>query len=211
VYRPSGHPGPLPVVLVLHGGGGDAAGMERLSGFDAAAGRYGFIAVYPDGYRRSWADGRGSSAADQAGVDDVACLGALVTRVDTDDDGDPARTYVTGISNGGMMSYRLACDPGGRIRAFAPVAAGMPAPLDGSCHPARPVPMLEIAGTADPIVPYGGGPVTVLGTGGRGEVRSAPETAGTPSPAAGTPGRVAASTCRSPSSGWRRGTSTRAT
>jgi poly(3-hydroxybutyrate) depolymerase len=55
------------VVLVLHGGGGDGSGMRRLSGFDAAADRYGFVAVYPDGYRRSWADGCGASAADRAG------------------------------------------------------------------------------------------------------------------------------------------------
>jgi polyhydroxybutyrate depolymerase len=178
VYAPAGRGGPMPVVLLLHGSTGDGAGMLGLTGFDRVADADGFIAVYPDGYRRSWADGRGVSPADQAGVDDVAFLGAVLDDVDAHYPADRSRTYVTGISNGAMMAHRLGCDLAGRITAIAPDAGGMSVATSLACHPSRPVPVLDIQGTADPLVPYGGGEVTVPGTGAqRGPLLSAPDTA----------------------------------
>ena len=86
---------------------------------------------------------------------------------------DPARVYVTGMSNGGLMAYRLACELADQIAAIAPVAALMPADL--ACAPSRPIGVLVIAGTSDPLVPYQGGAVKALFR-ERGYVRSADET-----------------------------------
>lgn len=156
----------LPLVLVLHGGGGDGHGMRRLTGMDALAERAGFVVVYPDGYRKSWADGRGTTAAEQAGVDDVAFLRALIQHLVRQYGVDPKRVYAAGISNGGLMVGRLACELSDRIAAFAVVAATFPESLTLGCHPPRPVPILFIHGTLDPILPASGG-VPRFGAGGR--------------------------------------------
>jgi polyhydroxybutyrate depolymerase len=159
VFAPSGDSAPWPVMLVFHGGGGTGEGMERLSGLDAIAGREGFLAVYPDGYRRSWADGRGTSAADAAGVDDVGFVRALLDQLETDYSIDPSRVYATGLSNGALFAERLGCDLSDRISGIAPVAGPLPAAIAPDCAPAEPVSVLLIHGTEDPVVPYGGGEV----------------------------------------------------
>ena len=179
IYLPSGHDQPLPVVLVLHGGGGTGGGMEWLTrrGFNRIADRDGAIVVYPDGIEHGWNDGRSAnrSAADAA-VDDVGFLRALPGELASLHPIDRARLYVTGISNGGMMSYRLACDAAGVFAAAAPVAANMSVELDGACHPARAVPLLIMNGVEDPIMPWKGGVVRVLWM-TRGTVLSSEESA----------------------------------
>ena len=165
IYLPPKHGEPLPVVLVLHGGGGTGGGMEWLTrrGFNRIADRDGAIIVYPDGIDHGWNDGRSAnrSAADAA-VDDVAFLRALPGQLASLHPVDGARLYVTGISNGGMMSYRLACDAADEFAAAAPVAANMAVELEGACHPARAIPLLIMNGVDDPIMPWKGGRVHVL-------------------------------------------------
>ncbi len=165
VYLPPGHSEPLPVVLVLHGGGGSGGGMEWLTrrGFNRIADREGAIVVYPDGIDHGWNDGRSAnrSAADAA-VDDVGFLRAIPAQLASLHPVDRARLYVTGISNGGMMSYRLACDPAGVFAAAAAVAANMAVELEGRCHPARAIPLLIMNGVDDPIMPWKGGMIRVL-------------------------------------------------
>jgi polyhydroxybutyrate depolymerase len=179
IYLPSGHSEPLPVVLVLHGGGGTGGGMEWLTrrGFNRIADRDGVIVAYPDGIDHGWNDGRRAnrSAADAA-VDDVGFLRALPGELATLHPVDRARLYVTGISNGGMMSYRLACDAAGVFAAAAPVAANMAVELEGACHPSRAVPLLIMNGVDDPIMPWKGGAVRVLWR-TRGTVLSSEESA----------------------------------
>lgn len=168
-YSPSR---PVPVVLLLHGGGGRAAGIERSTGgFSALADRHGFIAVYPESRRGHWDDGR-ETVTDP--TDDVAFVSALLDALAAEYAVDARRVYAAGISNGGMMSMRLACELSGRFAAIATVGANMPAALAASCHPARAVPVVMFSGTADPLMPYAGGHVA-----GRvgGVVLSAPETA----------------------------------
>ena len=142
----------LPLVIALHGGGSTARQMEKFSRFDEVAAREGFVVVYPDGIDHHWSDGRIPN-----GVDDVAFIGALIDEMATLHHIDRHRVYATGISNGGMMSYRLACDLPDRIAAIAPVAGNVPAVVP--CTPGHPVSVLAINGTADPLVPYGGGQV----------------------------------------------------
>jgi polyhydroxybutyrate depolymerase len=153
-----------PVVVVLHGGGATAAGTEDNSGFDAVADRSGFVAVYPDGYDNSWADGRGQAPADKAGVDDVAFLAGVLADVERRNHVDPERVFVTGISNGGFMALTFACRRAELVAAVAPNAGSMATSVASSCAPSQPVSVMDIHGTADPLVPYRGGPMHSRGT-----------------------------------------------
>jgi polyhydroxybutyrate depolymerase len=149
---------PLPVVLAFHGHGGDAAGMEQLTGFSALADQQGFLAVYPQGLLFTddttfWA----SAGPIDEGIDDVLFVSTVLDDLQHKFCVDASRVYATGFSNGGGMTYYLACALSGRIAAFAPVS-GNYYRVQGGCDPARPVPILEIHGTADGIVPYMGLP-----------------------------------------------------
>ncbi len=162
------------LVIVLHGGGGNGFGMSRLTHFDRIADDHGFIAVYPDGADEFWADGRGVTDADDRGIDDVGFLLALLDTLVAKHRVDPARVFAAGISNGGFMAQRLACDHADRIAAIASVGASLPRALADRCRPARPVPALFVHGTEDTLIPYAGGLVT--GRSGRSAVLlSAPD------------------------------------
>jgi polyhydroxybutyrate depolymerase len=161
-----------PLLIALHGGGGDGKGMMKIAGLGALSDAEGVVVVYPDGISRSWNDGRGATDAAHEGADDVAFLSALIDSFVSTYSVDPRRVYVTGLSNGAMMSFRLACDLSGKITAIAAIAGLMPEPLLARCAPSRPVPVLLFAGKDDPLVPYGGGPIT----GDRGRVASAAAT-----------------------------------
>jgi polyhydroxybutyrate depolymerase len=154
VFVPKHAPAHAPLVLVLHGGFGTGVSAARQGDWDAAARAHGFVAVYPDGVGRSWNAGGCCGPAMRRHVDDVGFLLALVDRVEHDQGTDPDRVYATGISNGGMMAYRLGCEASDRVAAIAPVAATLV--FDG-CAPARPVSLLHVHGLADGNVPFGGG------------------------------------------------------
>lgn len=151
----------VPLVLVLHGGGGAGRQIERATRFSDLADRYGFIAVYPDGIDNSWNDGRGDPkiGAQRENIDDVAFISALITSLAQRYRIDSKRVYATGISNGGFMSQLLAARLSSRIVAIAPVAAGLGPAVAASLRPEQPVSVLMINGTADPLVPFAGGPV----------------------------------------------------
>jgi polyhydroxybutyrate depolymerase len=142
----------LPLVLALHGLGGDGLGMAALTHLNTVADAQQFIAVYPDGLNRRWSY---SKALD--GVDDVGFLVALVQQLEKDYKIDQQRVYVTGISNGGGMVEILACTHADLFAAFGDVAATLSPTLASLCHPSRPIPYLMIHGTDDPLVPYNGG------------------------------------------------------
>ena len=141
---------------MLHGGGAtpEAPGDYHLS--DAADAK-GFLVAYPAGMNRSWNDGRVNPSRNQ--YDDVAFLSAVIDELVKTRNVDPRRVYATGISNGGFMSFRLACDAAAKIAAIAPVAGSMPEHGEADCKPSRPVSVLMINGTDDPLVHYQGGRV----------------------------------------------------
>jgi len=161
---PGADTAPRPLLLALHGGGGRAEGMDRLTGLDALADRAGVIVVYPQGLDRHWNDGR---ATIRHKVDDVAFIRAVLDRVEREWPVDTRRVGATGISNGGIFAERLGCDLADRISLIAPVAGSLARDYQPDCHPARPLAVLQFDGTDDPIVPYAGGPVA--GFGGLGE------------------------------------------
>lgn len=159
---------PLPLVVMLHGGGGSAETAAKMTGFDAEADKEGFIVVFPDGSDRArpllnamgkpgfltWNAGSCCGYAQQNNIDDVAFIRAVVTQVIKDNGADPKRVYATGISNGGMMAYRLACEASDLFAAIAPVSAVQEV---ASCKPVRPVSVFHIHGAKDENVPLGGG------------------------------------------------------
>jgi polyhydroxybutyrate depolymerase len=146
---------PAALVLVFHGGGGRASGIAPHTGFSALAEREGFLVAYPQGLNGRWNDGRGYAATH----DDVGFVRALLDTLGRELAIDPRRVYATGISNGAMFAYRLACDLPGTFAAVAPVAGAMPADLAPACAHTQPVSVLAFQGTADPLMPYAGGGV----------------------------------------------------
>jgi polyhydroxybutyrate depolymerase len=162
VHLPPGHDParPAPVVLVLHGGGGHAGNAQRMTGFDAVADAEGFIVVYPNGTGRlrdrllTWNAGRCCGYAAQQHIDDVGFARALLADLGAVARVDERRVYATGMSNGAIMAYRLACELSDVIAAIGPVAATQD-PAD--CSPTRPVPVLHIHGDDDQHAPFEGG------------------------------------------------------
>jgi polyhydroxybutyrate depolymerase len=151
---------PTPLLIVLHGGGGTGQGMVKLTGFNAVADRESLIIVYPDGFEKHWNDGRGVQwQAQIENVDDVGFISALIDHLSDELNIDAKRVYVTGISNGGMMSHRLGCELSQKITAIAPVASNIPVNMASIWAPSRPVSVLIINGTEDPLVPWAGGEI----------------------------------------------------
>jgi polyhydroxybutyrate depolymerase len=168
LYVPARLAQPAPLLVVLHGGGGGGAGMETLTGqgFNRRADEAGALVVYPDGVDHGWNDGRHDlrNRATRAAIDDVGFLRDLVAALGRRYRVDPARIGVTGISNGGMMTLRLACDAADLFTGFVAVAASLGEDVAPSCQPATTRPVALIDGTDDPIVPFAGGDVRLLGT-----------------------------------------------
>ena len=151
---PSTLDGAAPLVVVLHGGFGSAEQAQDAYGWDELAESEGFVVVYPDGLGKAWNAGGGCcGSSGKNGVDDVAFIESVVSRVERSVEIDPARVFVTGMSNGGMMSYRLACDTD-VFAAVAPVAGT----LLGECDDPAPTSLLHIHGLADDSVHFDGSP-----------------------------------------------------
>jgi polyhydroxybutyrate depolymerase len=156
LYRPAslGQTGPVPLVVMLHGALGTGSQAESSYGWTAEADRGGFVVAFPDGLNRAWAVAPGCCGPPaREGVDDVAFIGAMVGAIAAALPVDTARTYVTGISNGGLLAYRLACD----TTLFAAVGV-VAATLAGDCPDPAPLSVLHIQGRRDETMPYGGGP-----------------------------------------------------
>ena len=170
VHVPAGLDHPAGLVINLHGAGATGSGQAALTNYDAVADQHGFVVAYPDGIDLSWADGRGASIPDRQGVDDVGFLVALVDRLSRDYGIAPGRVFATGMSAGAFMATRLACERADIVSAIAPVAGTLGTAFP--CAPSRPVSVLEVHGTADPVVPFGGG--TMLGRGGYSDIVAAP-------------------------------------
>lgn len=155
MYRPASLPatGGVPLVVVLHGAVGTGAQAEDAYGWNAQADTGGFLVAYPDGIRRAWnvsPECCGVPARD--GIDDVGFIEQLVAAVGRAAPVDPRRVYATGISNGAMLSYRLACDTK-TFAAIGPVAGTMISP----CPRPEPISIIHIHGTQDRTIPYAGG------------------------------------------------------
>ncbi len=164
-----------PLVIMLHGYGGNAQQVAQETGWAAKADREGFAVVFPEaaraepgqppGLRRNpqaWNDGSGRFFVAERQIDDVAFIGALIDRLADAHRVDRRRVYVTGFSNGASMAFRVGVELAGRVAAVAPVAGSLWVPPTAAV---RAVPLCYITGTADPLNPLDGGPPR-LGAGG---------------------------------------------
>jgi len=151
---------PRSLLIVLHGVNGRGANM-RAMGFEPAAAANGTVVVYPDAIGGSWNDGRIGMEPMQAGMvtDDVAFLRALVDEMVTRAGVDETRVAVVGFSNGAMMASRAACEMSDRLRGVAMVGGTAGQNYSQVCLHNRSMPIVEVHGTSDPIVPYLGGKV----------------------------------------------------
>ncbi|TGM39301.1 poly(3-hydroxybutyrate) depolymerase [Leptospira levettii] len=153
----------LPVVFVLHGGGGSGEGMIYLSRMTEKAEEYGFIVVYPDGYGNRWNDGRNipHSLTDKRNTKDVQFFRDMVYFLDKKIPVDTSRIHAVGISNGGFMTQRLLCEASDLFRSGYSVAAVTSKGLTAIC-PKPPIKSIGfIMGTSDDVVPYKGGIVSI--------------------------------------------------
>lgn len=169
---PDGAPpgSPLPTVVALHGGLMNGKSMRRIFGLDDVARQDRFAVVYPDGENRRWNDG---ITGTPDGPDDVNFLRNLADHLVRKGVADPRRIYLVGVSNGGMMAFRVACQAPGIYAAYAAVIANMPKKLADHCRPGVGTPFIVINSTEDPVVPWAGGAV---GPWSHGEVLSTLET-----------------------------------
>jgi polyhydroxybutyrate depolymerase len=153
VYVPERRAQSPPLVVVLHGGFGSGAQAEAAYGWDPMADSNGFVVLYPDGLQRAWNAGDCCGQPRARGIDDVAFIEAAIRATARAYATDPERLYVTGMSNGAMMTYRLACESALPIAAIAPVAGTLTVACE---HPQR-ISVLHLHGLADRNVPIDGG------------------------------------------------------
>lgn len=159
LYTPAGVTGPAPVVVALHGAMQTPQSFRAYFGLDAAARKHGFIVAYPEGEGRVWNDARPAAMRLKAMLrpgDDVPFLVLLARTLVSEGIADPARIYLTGISNGGFMVERMACEAPQPFAAFSAIMATAPADAREECRPGRAVPILFIHGTADSVIAYDG-------------------------------------------------------
>jgi polyhydroxybutyrate depolymerase len=152
---------PVSLVLVFHGGTGNAENAMTMSGFNEVADRNGFLVIYPNGTGRlsdekllTWNGGGCCGFAQEQDVDDVGFVRAIVEDLRSLANVDPKRIYATGMSNGGILSHRLACEASDLFAAIAPVAGTL---NFTPCNPADYVSVIEFHGTGDQNLPYDGG------------------------------------------------------
>lgn len=145
----------VPVVFMLHGRGSTGEEMGFSTDMSRIAGEEGFIVVYPDGVDAEWNYFQ-SIGYENDETDDVGFIHALVEEIASTYNVDRERIYAAGLSNGGFMSYRLACEPDSPFAAYAAVAATAYSGLASLCDLTNPVPVLFMHGTADEIVPWDG-------------------------------------------------------
>jgi polyhydroxybutyrate depolymerase len=146
-----------PVVLNLHGYSGDGQSQITISKMLATSDANGFIALHPDGHHspRGWNAGVCCGAAATSGTDDTAWLSSVLDEAESKLCVDTDRVFATGMSNGGFMAHRLACETD-RFAAIAPVAGVVGI---SNCNPSRPVAVMHTHGDADTLIPYTGGGV----------------------------------------------------
>ncbi len=171
LYVPRNVDRSLPLVIALHGGRGQPQQFAKTTGLNFEADKQNFMVVYPAGIDRHWNDDRDSQTLPKQ--EDVKFISAVIDDIQKIYNIDLQRIYATGISNGGFMTQRLACELSDRITAFASVASTMAAPLSSNCQPKSPRSIVMINSPDDRIIPWNGGTMT---KGEGGTILSVPQT-----------------------------------
>jgi polyhydroxybutyrate depolymerase len=165
-YVPRNLPANAPLLFVFHGSGGDGEGMREITGgeFDMLADANGFVVIYPDGWQTTWNDCRKGSPqpARRANIDDKSFIDAMIEKQVSENRIDRRRIFAAGWSNGGQLAYRLAMERPQQFAGVASISASRPTNENNACTPTdRPIAVMVINGTADPINPHDGGMVRI--------------------------------------------------
>ena len=155
LYNPPNREGALPLVIVFHGFGGNGDGIRLHTQLDLVARQLGFRVAYPDAYS-DWAEGCDCSQADLEGVDDVLFTSDLINAIDEEYGVDRTRVFAAGFSQGGLMTYKLACDLSDELAGVAVVTASMAGPLAEYSSPTEAQPVMVLLGTEDESFPWDG-------------------------------------------------------
>lgn len=159
LYVPASYTGdaPVPLLFNFHGYGSNATEQMWYGDFRSIADEEGFLIVHPEGTLDATETTHFNVGWGSSGVDDVGFASALIDAIAADYNIDLKRVYSTGMSNGGYISYHLACNLSDRIAAVASVTGSMSQFTFNNCDAQHPTPILQIHGTADGVVPYAGG------------------------------------------------------
>jgi len=153
LYRPARLSSPASLVVMLHGGFGSGSQAERAYGWDKQADAAGFVVAYPDGLNRAWNTTGGCCGPPaENNTDDIGFITRMVATIGQQVPIDANRVYATGMSNGGVMSYTLAC----HTTVFAAIGPVAGTQLGDCAHP-QPLSVIHVHGTADENIPYNGG------------------------------------------------------
>jgi polyhydroxybutyrate depolymerase len=153
VHVPRGYDGstPVPLVVDIHGWTSNADQQRALSGMRTLSDARGFLVAYPEGWDNAW---NANVCCGNGNIDDVGFIRAVVAAVSAEANVDPRRIYATGLSNGGAMSQRLACDAADLFAATAPMAFPLAYKPASGCQPSRSIPVLTVMGLTDMLVRY---------------------------------------------------------
>ena len=139
------------LVVVLRGHQEKGRRLKRNLAFEEMASS-GSVLVYPDPVGGHWSAGPGADAAR-----DATFIRDLIAKLISDKIVDRRKVFIVGISSGGFPVFRSVCDDASMFAGAAMLITAMPADLAATCKPSRPLPLMMIAGTADPVIPYAGG------------------------------------------------------
>jgi polyhydroxybutyrate depolymerase len=159
---------PEPLIVALHGSGMQGQEMAEKTALNQLADREGFVVVYPDGLKKKW------NVSGKAPEDNVAFVHALIHQVENARSIDRQRIYIVGLSNGGILAQKLACEGPHEIAAIATVAASLPTQFSAHCQTQKPIAILMVNGTDDTVVPWLGGASPAIHVGRNLSVPSIP-------------------------------------
>ena len=166
LYLPVGLPADAPLVFVMHGYGGNSNQMMTSSDFNTTADANGFAVCYPQGLGDFIGTPHWNAELSISSVDDVGFLSDLAGYLQTQHNLSPDCTYACGMSNGGFMSYTLACQRPDVFRAISSITGTMSGATWNNCNPSTPVPVFQVIGLDDTVVPVDGSMITFGGWGG---------------------------------------------
>ena len=166
LHKPENFAENSPLVFVLHGFTSSASTIMSYSQMNKIADENGFMVCYPQGTALSTGQTHWNANLEMSSIDDIGFLSQLVSKIQTSFKTNPNNTFVSGMSNGGFMSYTLACNKSNIFKAIASVTGTMSGKDWLTCDPSNKIPIMQISGTDDETVPWDGTMSTSYGWGG---------------------------------------------
>jgi len=166
LHKPENFAENSPLIFVLHGFTSSASTIMSYSQMNKIADENGFMVCYPQGTALSTGQTHWNANLEMSSIDDIGFLSQLVSKIQTSFKTNPNNTFVSGMSNGGFMSYTLACNKSNIFKAIASVTGTMSGKDWLTCDPSNKIPIMQISGTDDETVPWDGTMSTSYGWGG---------------------------------------------